>query len=166
MSDITISVTGADEIGKWFDRVPDEMFARAGQTGMRRALRPVLASAKSIVRKRSHALEKSLIIKVKTYKKTLTVAGIVGPQSNLEFMFKGKVVHPAYMAHLIEYGHILKTGKGRTTKKGYKAFKSPKQTIGVVPPFPFMRPAFDQNMSRIEESLGQCLDDALEAASK
>lgn len=92
----------------------------AKRSALQKAARPMLRAAKDKVPKRHGHLKKSLIIKVRTNKRSKDVIAYVGPKSSYKATSpSGRTIRPSHYAHLVEFG----------------TSHSPAQ--------PFMRPAFD-----------------------
>lgn len=137
---------------------------KAIRDGINEATREVLATAKSLVPKRSGQLRKSLGRKVKSYRGGAVIVGIVGPRKGFRVMYRGKWIDPAKYAHLVEYGRrevVAGTSKGKATGKkvlangvaGVGGLPGQGQIFGKrvrsVPPRPFLRPAWEQNKARV-----------------
>lgn len=80
-------------------------------------------------------LRKSIGIKVRTYRKTASSIGVVGPRHGYRTTYKGRPVNPVKYSHIVEGGVFRK--------------KSP-------PPFPrrFLEEAFRSSKSEAETRFG------------
>ena len=106
-----------------------------------RALTPTLKAARNAAPEDTGLLRESLAKKTKTYADTGTIVGIVGPDKETQGTdAEGKPRVPWRYAHLVEDGHVAPDGT-------------------VVPPHPFMRPAFDST----EEEMKQVMTERLAA---
>lgn len=117
---------------------------------VRRVQKPMIATARKNVRRRSGQLAKSLGTIVKVYRKTSVIA-VLGPRSGFSTVIDGKNVDPVYYAHLVELGHKLKT-LAITDGVGGVLFITRLKASGFVPAYPFLGPAFEahKNSARSE----------------
>lgn len=153
---VKINVTGLRELQATLLEIPDQMERyRALHRTLVRVADPMLSSAKSNVD--SERMDEKLI-----------VSGVLSKrQRREEKTKKGRVtvyvgVKPSPLAHLLEFG----TGP-RFTKPRYKGdTKTPPEWRGVMPPQPFLRPAFDANAMAALNQLGVLLKEEIEAAAK
>lgn len=157
--------------GEVVDNIIKKAFNKVGQD--------ISKTAKSIVRKRSKALAKSLGYKRKIYQKT-TIVLIIGPKKGSIVEYKGQKLNPAKYAHLVEYGHrIVPKGSGKTSREaranltaarkqgsrlreGQALGKLASVTSGSVAPMPFLRPAYEQYKTKIEDTIKQSINDAID----
>lgn len=112
-------------LGKSIDRLVDRVGDLTLAEAVRAAAKPMLAAAKTKVKKRSGLLHSALKIKVtkKGRGRDRRVYGIVGPDSNVAGTDnKGRVTKPIKYAHILEFGNKNKSQKAQ----------------------PYMRPAFDE----------------------
>lgn len=138
---VRISVTGIAEIDTLLKGLPNQVNHRVMGAAHVDAAKPLINVAKSIVARREKVtstgrLENS-IGPVKLSQRKAKEVGMVhvGPVRK-----KGKYF--GYHGHLVEYGHRLVSSK-----------KTGKRNIGFVKPYPFMRPAFDQTKSQVENNI-------------
>lgn len=138
-------------------QVDRKIARKALQDGINEATKDVLASAKSLVPRRSGQLRKSLGRKVKSYRGGAVVVGIVGPRKGFRVEYRGKMIDPAKYAHLVEYG------RREVVVKKKKVLSSGSAGVGGLPgqgvifgkrvrsvaPRPFLRPAWEQNKQRV-----------------
>lgn len=140
-------------------------------TAERRAMKPVIAQARQLVRRESGTLARSLGAITKKYPGKAVVITVVGPRTHM-----GRVVeidgHPQYRdpvkySHLIEFGHrvarkgtvLLRRGEsiqkakrraaGMTDKEGKPNPHRLGTAAGSVPAFPFILPAFKGQQAAI-----------------
>lgn len=139
MSSETFSIEGFGEIEKALDKLDAKVKRRIGQRSLRRAITPLRDDARSRVNVKTGNLRKSIKISVKKISKTSILAQV-----------KSTAPH----AHLVEYGHNIVMLNSKTGKK----FSIGKRTRE----FPFLTPAFDQNVENMLRILEQELREALE----
>lgn len=144
-------------------RIEPKLARKHLRKGIEKGCRIVRNSAKQKVRKRYRILSKSLGVKIKTYFKTKTIIGIVGPRRDYQRVVKGKRIVPVFYAHLVEFGtkaHAV--GKEDSIRKGIQR--------GVMhpgsEPFPFMRPAWDENKLQVVEEIRKELVIGIQEASR
>lgn len=112
-------------LGRNIDRLIDRIGEATLTEAVRAAGRPMLASAKAKVKKRSGLLHRALKLKVtkKGRGRERSVYGIVGPDKNVTGTdAKGRLTRASKYAHILEFGNKNKSQK----------------------PQPYMRPAFDE----------------------
>jgi HK97 gp10 family phage protein len=126
------TLMGDKELEKLFQTLGERVERKITRQAVNVALTPCLKSARAKVKKESGLLEESLDKKIKTYPESMTVVGLVGPNTAVSGEYEGELRVPWRYAHLVEDGHIDRAGN-------------------FVPPQPFLRPAFD-------ETQGQMLD--------
>ncbi len=124
--DFAMQIDGS-ELDRAFQRAAAAVRNKIARRAVNAAAAPIVSAARSLVRRRSGLMAKALGRRVKVYDEN-TVA-VIGPRTDVTGQVNGKLYRPSKVAHLLEYGHVLaKKGRGQ---------------VGTVPPYPFMRPAFD-----------------------
>lgn len=116
---------------------------------MRSAARPVMVSAKAKVVQRTGLLHRSIDRVVRTYKQSGNVTAVIGPEKSVRRPRGLGGGWPVKYAHLVEFGtapHEI-----RTTFRGRRVTVSHPGT----PPRPFMRPAMDENKSRVQQIIAK-----------
>lgn len=138
---VRISFTGITEVDNLLKGLPKQVNHRIMGAAHADAAKPLIDAAKSIVAKREKItatgrLENS-IGTVKLSKRKTNEIGMVhvGPVRK-----KGRYF--GYHGHLVEFGHRLVSSK-RTGKK----------VLGIVKPYPFMRPAFNQKQNEVTKKI-------------
>ena len=141
---------------------------------MWKAITPVTNTARHLVRKESGLLQKAIEQVVRIY--AGAVVGIVGIEHSVQGMWKGRRRIPWFYGHLVEGGarpHALGRSSRLERKSKNKEFIGPgkkgKQKGAMHPgskKFPFMRPAVELNMSLMEQTFKNTLDDAINSAMK
>lgn len=126
--------------------------SRILRSAVGKGARIILKAAKGFAPKESGLLRKSLGVKVKVYKATGRVVGIVGPRNDPKFKqavmrrrgkwFPSEVYsNPAKYAHLVELGH---------------AGRAP------APARPFLRPAISASQGQVKEAFALAIREGLE----
>lgn len=131
---VKFKLEGVQELNRVLEGLKDPMRTRVLAEGVTLAAKPLVQAAKSYAPKRTGALRKSIKAVVRRYPRKGVAIAVVGPST--EFFKSGKKIknpkkgesrsgidQPSKYAHLVEFGHQNKGGKGRT------------------PAHPFMRPA-------------------------
>lgn len=144
------------------------------EAAMAQAITPVTSTARTLAQKESGLLVKAIQQVVRIYKNA--VVGIVGIEHSVEGRWKGRRRVPWFYGHLVEGGaRPHATGKRDTIERKNKktGFIGPgrkgKQTGPMHPgakPKPFMRPAVELNMSLMEKTFKDAMDDAINSALK
>jgi HK97 gp10 family phage protein len=133
----TFEIKGLSELLSKIDKLPREFSEKMEKTVLKKALQKVhdlaVANAPVISGKLANS------IKVKTKKDR-------GANSLM-----GQVMASAPYAHLVEFGHVQ---KGPSPKN---------KLVGVVPPHPFLRPAF---YSQVDEMLKSAEDEMIRQYEK
>lgn len=158
----SLDLTGDVELMEMLKSLPDDVYRNVIQSASRKSMAPVAARAKELAPEESGTLKASIGTKKKEYKRAGVVVTLVGPRQG----FKQKVAvmgpngvyrlelrNPANYAHLVEFGvqpHALFSGADTRSKDSGAALlaRSIKQHPGIKAK-PFMRPAFDENISQI-----------------
>jgi HK97 gp10 family phage protein len=143
---IKVDLKGDKEIKRLLDTLPSRVIKKGMRAAQMKAARPMLASAKSRVAKRSGLLRRSLKIKQKTYASGKVIT-IIGPDRGVSAAVshpkggtKPKTAIPANYSHLVEKGH---SGKR------------------PAPPHRFLKPAYDENVAKGNDAMRQTLLDTL-----
>lgn len=127
-----VVVTGIKELDLMLKQMTPELNHRILGAANTAAAKPLIASAKSMVAKKSKRLEKSIgAVKISTRKATEIGTVHVGPRRGGG--------HKGYHGHLVELG---------TVERFHKSGKS----TGVMPKLPFMRPSFERTQAQIISS--------------
>lgn len=125
----------------------DQKIATASmRSGINEVTKVVTKDAKALTPKRTGQLRKSLGRRVKTYRQSKVVVGVVGPRSNFRVIVAGKPVNPAKYAHLVEFGR-------KAVKAKRKAYLSDGtvvygKAVAAAAPRPFLRPTWAANRRR------------------
>lgn len=137
---MSVRVEGLKELDKALKDMATSTAKRTAKRAMATALEPVAAAARELAPRDTGRLAESIAVSDKLTKRQRTLArGSEGRD-----MVTMNVGAHGRVAHLVEFG----TGP-RHKKNG--AF------VGVMPPQPFMRPAWDQNMQGVLDSLAASL---------
>lgn len=134
----------------------DEKVARkAIRGGVNEATKIVLADAKALVPTRSKLLRRSLGRRVRIYRQSKVIVGIIGPRRGFRVQLaNGRWVNPAKYAHLVEYGRgVAKKWKKKVQSDLDIIYGTPQHPARAAPPKPFMRPAWENNKGRIKDIL-------------
>lgn len=154
-------VKGFDELSQALRDLSQELQDVVIQEAMGPACEPIEQAARWFARVRTGALRASISHKVLRKGSRPVAAAIIGPSRNYFIgpkavpTSKGKLIKklsskarsavekPSKYAHLVEFGHLIRGGKG----------------IGRVPAKPFMRPA----LAMAADATGEQMNKALEA---
>jgi HK97 gp10 family phage protein len=117
---------GDKALARTFRTLGDRVKRKVLRQSVNAAGTPVVKAARTKAPDRSGLTKKSLGKKLKTYAKTGTVVGIIGPRTSVVGEVDGRKHWPAKIAHLVEKGHINRDGS-------------------FTPPHPFLGPAFDES---------------------
>ena len=188
MFGVTLRMKGVPELLATLQNL-DKKAARQGlRAAVDAATKPVLKSAKANVPVETSTLKRSLGRKVKPYRNSLTVVGIVGPRKDKQGKDKNgkhrRLVHissggrkhwrdPVKYAHLVEFGtrpHSLAKGD-RIARKDGKRSGSVRQTQGArhhpgTSAQPFLRPALDANRRNCKGIMKRVLRDHIRKARR
>lgn len=122
------------------------------QRALLKAVRPVEEDAKTRVRVRRGNVKRRIAVSTKLSRRQKRAAKASGKGKPLVEIYVGAA--PARHAHLLEFG----TGPRRHKKSG--------KSTGSMPPFPFMRPAWDGNKDRVLATFGKEMWIEIEKAAK
>src|SRR5438105_3704771 len=100
------TLLGAKELEKALKSLGERTQRKVVRAAVNVAMTPVLKAARANAPEESGLLKESLAKKVKTYVESMTVVGIVGPDTQTQGEFNGEKRKPANYAHLVEQGHI------------------------------------------------------------
>lgn len=137
---------------------------------IRAALKPMLKSVKANAKRvgRTGLLANSIGIRVKYYRKSGTIVGVVGPRRNFKRTKRVQAnsppvdAIPSNYAHLVEFGtrvhyarepFVRKVGAGGVFGDQFIT----QQRIPGSRPRPFMRPAFDANKNTSQRAMAQAV---------
>lgn len=161
------------------DAIGKNAGTRAIRAGVNELTKTVLAEAKANVPVRTGQLRKSLGRKVKTYRQSKVVVGIVGPRKGFRVVINGVAVNPSNYAHLVEFGRAAvkagqkKNRRGKVTDTGLSVLSSkfsavsPEEPqvfgpeVGPAAPRPFLRPAWGRVRPTANAVLRRHLDKAI-----
>lgn len=136
-------LTGAKELERALKTLGERTQRKVTRQAVNAALTPVLKSARANTPEESGLLKEALAKKVRTYTDTMTIVGLVGPDTKTKGEFNGEIRVPWRYAHLAENGHIDAAGN-------------------FVPGHPFMRPAWDENQSTMLDTMKDKLGKGIE----
>lgn len=146
----SVKIEGTAELRRILDLLPKEIRQTVLTHAVKTATKPMEAAAKRFAPRRTGALRNSITTVVRNYPSTGNVVAVVGPARG--YFQRGRRVRkggslagaesPSHYAHLVEFGHAVRQPKkGRTIRKG-TALLPGDGKVTIVPPRPFMRPAF------------------------
>lgn len=149
-ANISISLVGDKELIAKLMALGPKVYKNVVSKAARRAMAPVIKTARQLAPKETGQLRKSIGVKQKKYPRNGRIVTIVGPRTGFEITTTvdtifGKLKttrNPVKYAHLVEYGtraHTLASVDGDKLK----IMSHPGATAK-----PFMRPAFDANEQR------------------
>ncbi len=134
-----------------------KVFTRCITSASKKAMAPVVAYARAHAPVESGALQKSIGVRVKVYRRNGAVVTIVGPRWGFGGVYKGRPRDPFYYAHLQENGHKIVRGGSLKVRwsngHGFVRAKGTGSTMGRVPGMPFMRPALETNVQSVTSTL-------------
>lgn len=132
----TITITGLKEIDQVLKGLPDQLTHQILTAAHADAAKPLIGTAKSIVRKKSGNLSNSIGVK----KTNLSKVGIIG-LVQIGPLRGGR--NRGFHGHLIEYGHRIVTKLGRN--------------VGISKKFPFMEPSFNATQGIVEKNISDSI---------
>jgi HK97 gp10 family phage protein len=133
---VKMRITGVAELMKKLRSIDEKVKKVALQKGIGAAAKIIKDSAKARVRRRSGQLAKSLGSKVKTFRNTGIVVGVIGPRKGFKIMIDGKPVDP------VRYAHLVENGTRRSAAH------------------PFLRPAVEENKDGVFGAIADAVKDA------
>lgn len=116
----------------------DKVFNRHLRKALKAGARPIVNTSRDLLRDREKeentgTLKRSLGSVSRSNRRRQTAMVVVGPRRGYSYVDEKGVRHtPAHYAHLVEFGH----GGPR-----------------AAPPYPFMRPAFDETKSAVKTAI-------------
>lgn len=130
MSKTGAQLIGDKELQRMFRTLGDRVQRKVARQAVNAASNPISKAAQAGAPEDSGALKLALKggKRLKTYKESGTVVGIIGPRTNVATEVDGRPRRPANYAHLAEDGHIAANGE-------------------FVSGHPYLRPAYDANES-------------------
>ena len=140
---MSIKLEGGKELARALQSLGPRVARKVTRQAVNASLTPVLKTARANAPEESGLLKESLDKKTKTYAENMVIVGLVGPDTTTQGTFKGELRKPSKYAHLVEEGHIDANGN-------------------FVPPHPFIRPAFDENESKMLDTMSQRLGKGIE----
>lgn len=181
----SLNLTGDVELQNILKNLPDNIYRKVIARASRKAVGPVLRSARNKAPRETGLLRKSLGIKVKQYKRAGVTVALVGPRKGFKelvkvYMHGGKANNvyrnPVSYAHLVEFGtraHSLTADAENRITSGSKedvrqymlAITTPKKHPGAKAQ-PFLRPAYDENRARMIEIMHSTIGIAVVAEAK
>lgn len=122
---------GGKELERMFRTIGDRVQRKVGRQAVSAGATPISKAAQEGAAEETGALKLALKggKKVKAYKNSGVAVAIVGPRTNVQTEYKGKVRKPFKYAHLVEGGHIDEHGNH-------------------IPAQPFLRPAMTRMRGR------------------
>lgn len=157
-------IEGGRELERALIKLADKVQRKIIKKAIRKPARSIVKMAKTLVPRESGLLAASLGTKIKQFKRSGTIVGIMGPRT--KFKAPKKVVarlggsfekrKPANYAHLIELGtkpHIQPTFMGGGMHPG-------------SPAKPFLGPAMDAHKSKAFKMMGDELRKGIEAEAR
>lgn len=143
---ISVEITGLDDLQKGLKAIGKKMREKIGNEAVVTAMTPVVDLAQRLAGKsrETGALQESIGMKVKPYRRGNVIFGIVGPRKGFNKPDpSGKGFRdPRKYAHLVEFGTKHASAK------------------------PFMRPAFHATKGRVVQQLGAVIGTQVTAEAK
>lgn len=140
----SLKISGFKEIDELLQSMPRQLAGQGVTAGLRRALQPVAAAARSYA---PGSLDTRIRI-APTIKAGQQAQSIEKPGKGKRVMFVGST---APHAHLVEFG------------TGPRYHKSGKY-VGIMPPDPFLRPAWDANKDKVLATLSEAIKEEIAKA--
>lgn len=140
----SMKIAGFRELDALLKALPRNLDSTGVSAGMRKALQPVAAAAQAYA---PGGLDTSIKINSRI-KKSQRAAALEKPGSGRRVMYVGST---APHAHLVEFG----TGP-RFQRNG--------KYVGIMPPDPFLRPAWDANKDQVLANLARAVREEIEKA--
>jgi hypothetical protein len=177
MSSVKIQIAGFDDLFRKLNAISVGLRGGIVKNAMNQAGRIVAKRAKELARKPGDAGYNPRSRQRQGNKHLVdTIGQVVRFYSSTRFNGFVLVVGPEYPAgahgHLVEYGHRLaKPGTGtlaRIAKPGARPARSTKVHTGIVSgstrPFPFMKPAADDSINKISNTIADAVERAIAKA--
>ena len=144
----SMSITGDKQLKKLLKQLPEKVQRKVMSAAMRKAVKPIQSAAQAKAPVDTGTLALSMGSKVKTYAKSKTTVGIIGPKTGFSSESGGQRNVPAFYAHLVEKGHISSDGSR-------------------VPPHPFLEPAAkEQSGAALAAMQSKIADGVIKEAKK
>jgi HK97 gp10 family phage protein len=140
----SLKVIGFKEMDALLQAIPRQLAGQGVSSGMRRALQPVAAAARNYA---PGSLSERIRI-APTIKAGQQAQSLEKPGKGRKVMYVGAT---APHAHLVEFG----TGPRYHANGKY---------VGIMPPDPFLRPAWDANKDEVLATLATAIRDEIEKA--
>ena len=137
------TLLGDKELERTLKTLGERVQRKVTRQAVNAACTPIVKAARNNAPEESGLLKESLAKKIKTYPASMTVVGIIGPDTETKGEYKGEKRWPAKYAHLVENGHINPDGK-------------------FVPPHPFMRPAYESTQAMALDAMKDKLGKGIE----
>ena len=158
----SLKMVGFKEMDALLQAIPRQLAGQGVASGMRRALQPVAAAARSYA---PGSLSESIRI-APTIKAGQMAQSLEKPGKGRKVMFVGST---APHAHLVEFGTVerfLAKAYIRTkNKRGrMKSIKIDGRSTGIMPPDPFLRPAWDANKDEVLATLATAIREEISNA--
>jgi HK97 gp10 family phage protein len=103
-----VKITGDKELAAAFRAIPDDMLPRVMAGAVRKLFKGAVGKAQSRLassgRERTGALRRSIISKVKFYKRSRVLYAILGPDKDAAETYAGETIRPAKYSHFVELG--------------------------------------------------------------
>ncbi len=156
-----MEMIGFDELDKMFRNLPAKVTKNVQRKAVRAGASVLLKEYRRNVKKLGKVtgtLRRSLAKKVKTYRRTATVVGIIGPKSRA-----------APHAHLVEFGtkprYRGKKRKGERMRRVFRAVRIGGRWgyTGSMPAFAPLRRAFYSTLSKVKHTMRKKLADGIKA---
>ena len=155
MAKAGLEIVGDKELNKLLLRLPEKMLDDVLKKATRSSARRIVTSARKKIDLQdlfeTGLLRKSLQVKVKVNKKLGTVRARVWPNKKIRGTAPdGRTRIPFFYAHLVEFGYRVGSGGTLDNKRKSKIELTGKAVVrGHVPARPFLRPALDENRTKI-----------------
>lgn len=189
---ISTSLIGATALKISIEELEGKFFRKAARKAVNDGTKLVLASAKSLVPKRTGSLKKSLGRKVKANKNGTGYYGLVGPRKDsrakiaqsirdVEAGKRKKALTAKYrrvvrhngrdiLVNPVKYAHMVEYGRGSAVVKEKKVMSDGVAVFGTkiraIPPRPFLRPAWDNSKAAINAIVRSAMQSAVREAAK
>lgn len=134
---ISGKIEGLADVLRALDGVGKKVRKKALRKAVTKAARTVLWAAKATVKKKTGLLRRSLGQRIKVYRESGAVVGIVGPRTGFkqEVTRDGKKV----LSNPTRYAHLVELGAGRPAA------------------YPFLEPAFESNKEAIKDGMAEAI---------
>ena len=140
----SLKISGFKEIDALLQAIPRQLAGQGVSSGLRRALQPVAAAARSYA-------PGSLSERIK-----IAPSIKAGQQAqSLEKPGKGKRV--MYVGSTAPHAHLVEFGTG-------PRYQANGKYVGIMPPDPFLRPAWDANKDEVLATLATAIREEIEKA--